>query len=90
MKLLAPLLLLGVLLVVETRLAVSGEPRPSEEEIGSVQVYLTPDQAIHELFAEAARIDTLCGVLTSQEKASIRKVLGQDVPSDTLMVLKPR
>ena len=90
MKLLTPLLLVGVLLGVETRLGVSGEPRPSEEEIGSVQVYLTPDQAIHEIFNEASRVDTLCGVLTPQEAASIRKALGQAVPSDTLVVLKPR
>ena len=84
------LLALG-LLFGYARLARSGEPaRPSEEEIGSVQVYLTPDQAVHEIFTEASRTDTLCAVLTPQESASIRKTLGQAVPSDTLVVLKPR
>jgi len=69
----------------------AGEPaRPSEAEIGSIQHYLTPDQAIHEIWTGVASIDTLMARLTPQEMASIKKTLGQAAPSDTVIVFRPR
>jgi FMN-binding protein len=83
---------LAVLLGVtwHSQVTAADEPRPSEAEIGSVEVYLTPDQAIHEIFAGVGRVDTLVTRLTPEESASIRKALGETVPSDTLIVLRPR
>jgi hypothetical protein len=66
------------------------EPRPSEAEIGEVQVYLTPDQALQEIFTGVAAVDTVRAVLTPAELASLRAALGYPAPSDTVIVLRPR
>lgn len=68
----------------------AGEPRPSEAEIGSVQVYLTPEEALREIFPEAAATDTVTAVLTPAERTALEKKLGQALPSDTVVVLRPR
>src|SRR5262245_15473100 len=69
----------------------AGEPaRPSEAEIGSIQQYLTSDQAIREIWGDVASIDTLVAKLSPSEMASIKKALGQPAPSDTVVVFRPR
>jgi FMN-binding domain len=79
-----------VLLAERAVPARGGEPgRPTEVEIGSVQQYLTPDQAIQEIFGGAVRVDTLVAKLSPEEMAGIRKTLGEGVPSDTVVVLRP-
>ena len=73
--------------------AVSGyaqERRPSEAEIGTVQVYLTPDEAIREIFENAVTVDTVRAVLRTEEVKELHDLLGAGVPSDSVVVLKPR
>ena len=82
--------LLAALLAAGRGSAGAGEPRPSEEEIGSVQVYLTANQALGEIFAEAAATDTVTAVLSPAERGAIEKKMGQSLPSDTLVVFRPR
>ena len=79
-----------VLLAERALPARADEPaRPSEAEIGSIQEYLTPDQAVHEIWKGVGRVDTLVAKLTPVEMAGIRKSLGQSVPSDTVIVMRP-
>jgi len=80
-------------LIFLTERAVSvraNEPaRPSEAEIGSIQQYLTPYQAIQEIWTGVESIDTLVAKLTPEELASIKKTLGESAPSDTVIVFRP-
>ena len=71
--------------------ARAAEPvRPSEAEIGSIQQYLTANQAINEIWTGVASIDTLIAKLTPEEMAGIKKTLGEPAPSDTVIVFRPR
>jgi Na+-translocating ferredoxin:NAD+ oxidoreductase RnfG subunit len=86
----------GSTAVLVAVLAAGSEPvhgqatRPSEEEIGSVQVYLTPGEALREIFEGAAGADTVTAVLLPSERQALEKKLGESLPSDTLQVLRPR
>jgi hypothetical protein len=85
------LLLVALVALVAASGAVQGqEPRPREEEIGAIQVYLTAGQALGEIFEGAAGADTVVAVLTGVERAGLEKKLGESLPSDTLVVLRPR
>jgi len=64
--------------------------RPSEAEIGSIQQYLTPHQAVREIWNGVASVDTLVAKLSPAEMANIKKTLGESAPSDTVIVLRPR
>ena len=78
---------LGAMAVTST--AVSQERRPTEEEIGEVQVYLTPAEAVREIFDDVAAVDTTVAVLTDEEMKDLHALLGAAVPSDTVVVLRP-
>jgi len=69
--------------------APAGE-RPSEEEIGSVQVYLTPGEALREIFEGVAAVDTVVAVLTPEELREVHDRIGAAAPSDTVVVYRPR
>jgi len=84
-----PLALLMVCVVLSAGVGRADESRPTDAEIGTVQVYLTPDQALREIFAGVASVDTVRAVLTVEETASLRSRLGAAVPGDTLVVLAP-
>ena len=79
---------LGVMVV--TSMAFSQEERPTEEEIGAIQVYLTPAEAVWEVFDDIAGMDTTVAVLTLEEMKELHALLGAAVPSDTVVVLKLR
>ncbi len=66
------------------------EERPSEEEIGRTQVYLTPGDAMEEIFEDVASVDTVLAVLTPEEMAGLHKMLGAAVPRDSIFVFKPK
>jgi Na+-translocating ferredoxin:NAD+ oxidoreductase RnfG subunit len=82
----------SLIFLVERAVPVrADEPaRPSEAEIGSIQQYLTPYQAVREIWSGVASVDTLVARLSPQEMASIKKTLGESAPSDTVVVLRPR
>jgi hypothetical protein len=67
-----------------------GDARPTETEIGEVQVYLTPGQALHEIFEGTAAVDTVRAVLGASEREALHQRLGRPVPADTVVVYKPR
>jgi Na+-translocating ferredoxin:NAD+ oxidoreductase RnfG subunit len=73
-----------------------GTPRPAEKratsgmEIGDVHVYLTPDQAVREIFDEVASVDTLHAALTADEVRQLELRLGSRAPSDSVTILRPR
>jgi hypothetical protein len=67
-----------------------GEDRPSEEEIGEVQVYLTPEEALLEIFEDAAGVDTLQAVLEEEDRAHIAGILGRAPAGDRVVVLAPK
>jgi Na+-translocating ferredoxin:NAD+ oxidoreductase RnfG subunit len=66
------------------------ERQPTEAEIGKVQVYLTPKEALHEIFDDVADVDTTWAVLEAEERGRLHELLGRAVPSDTMVVLVPR
>jgi Na+-translocating ferredoxin:NAD+ oxidoreductase RnfG subunit len=68
----------------------SARDRPSEAEIGEIQVYLTPSQAVEEIFEDVARVDSLRAVLTDEELAEFSRVFGRSLERDSLLVLVPR
>jgi hypothetical protein len=49
----------GLLLLVAAATATASEPSATEDAIGSVQVFLTPDEARARAFPQAVRFDTL-------------------------------
>lgn len=57
---------------------------------GEVQVYLTPSEAVGEIFPGAAAVDTVTALLTAEEMHRLHKRLGAAVPSDSMTVLVPR
>jgi Na+-translocating ferredoxin:NAD+ oxidoreductase RnfG subunit len=67
----------------------AAEP-PSDEQIGSVQVYLSPKQAMREIFETVVMVDTVVTVLSREEQAALHERLGRTTPGDTLVVLHPR
>lgn len=81
-----------ILLVVCTRAdrAVAQQDRPSEEEIGKVQVYLTPGEALEEIFEDVASVDTVLALLTPEEMQGLQEMLGTAVPRDSILVFKPK
>jgi hypothetical protein len=81
-----------VLLVACTAVdrAVAQEERPSEEEIGKVQVYLAPGDALEEIFEDVASVDTVLAVLTPEEMQGLHEMLGGAVPRDSIFVFKPK
>jgi len=89
MRILIPIVVLvAILQAVPARAQLGG--RPSEEEIGEINVYLTPAEAIREIFDHVARVDTSVAVLTREEREIIRKELGISPGADTLLVFCPR
>ncbi|MBI2506398.1 MAG: FMN-binding protein [Candidatus Latescibacteria bacterium] len=62
------------------------EPRPSEEEIGQVQTYLTPEEARRQVFPEAAAFVRQVQPLTPQMKAAAADELGRAFAEDSLEV----
>jgi hypothetical protein len=73
-----------------SEMAVAQEDRPSEEEIGRSQVYLTPPEALEEIFDDVAAVDTMLAVLTGEEMQELHKMLGAAVPRDSIFVFKPK
>lgn len=71
-------------------IAVAQEQRPSEEEIGKVQVYLTPEEALLEIFEDVAEVDTVLAVLTVEEMEQLHRQLGAAIPRDSIFVYKPK
>jgi hypothetical protein len=90
MRSLAPGLLLLFLVVSAPTAARAQEARPSEEEIGREQVYLTAPEALREIYGGVARIDTTTARLTPVEGERIAKALGRPVPAAPLQVFVPR
>jgi len=64
----------------------SGDEAPA----GVEQVYLTPQDAVAEIFDGLAGVDTVTAVLTGEELHALHEALGAAVPSDTVTVLAPR
>jgi hypothetical protein len=83
-------LLAGVLSALAASRSAGQEARPAEAEIGEVQVYLTPEQAIREIFEDVAAVDTVRAVLGPSERETLHRALGRPVPIDTVVVLAPR
>jgi hypothetical protein len=81
-----------VLLVACTAVdrAVAQEERPSEEEIGKIQVYLAPGEALEEIFEDVASVDTVLAVLTPEEMRGLHEMLGAAVSRDSIFVFKPK
>jgi hypothetical protein len=69
---------------------LSAEPRPSEAEIGEEQVYLTPDQAVREIYDGVAAVDTVVARLEPAERSAIARKLGGPLPEGPVVVLVPR
>jgi hypothetical protein len=67
-----------------------GGERPTEAEIGKVQVYLTPGQAVREIFEDTAAVDTVRAVLGAADREALHRRLGRAVPADTVVVYAPR
>jgi len=67
-----------------------GEERPTEKEIGEVQVYLTPREALEEIFDGVAGVDTLHVTLEEEELERITETLGQPLPTERITIFAPR
>lgn len=76
--------------IVASTGASAQQGRPSDEEIGSVRLYLTPAEALGEIFEDVASVDTTLAVLTEEEMQGLHKMLGGAVPRDSIFVYKPR
>ena len=61
------MMLLLAVACTASEMAVAQEDRPSEEEIGRAQIYLTPPEALEEIFDDVAAVDTMLAVLTGEE-----------------------
>lgn len=85
-------LVAAVAVAVLTLVAASASraDRPSDEEIGETQVFLTPDQALEEIFEGVAGVDTVLAVLTAAERQRLHDAMGTDVPDDSVRVYVPR
>jgi hypothetical protein len=85
---------LAVLLAVAVSAAAAsrsrGDERPADSEIGEVQVYLTPEQALHEIYEGTAAVDTVRAVLGAGDREALHRKLGHPVPGDTVVVYEPR
>lgn len=81
-------LIFGCITAVSAGSARAAEPTP--EEIGEIRVYLTPDQALREVFTGMVRADSVRAVLTSAEVDALHRDLGVHPPSDSVTVLVPR
>lgn len=64
----------------------AAQERPSEAEIGSIQVYLTPEQARAKIFPQARAFAREIKVVSLGLKAAIKKHLGRGFDGDTLEV----
>ena len=84
------MLLLLAAACAASEMAVAQEDRPSEEEIGRTQVYLTPPEALEEIFDDVAGVDTVLAVLTAEEMRELGEMLGSAVPRDSIFVFKPK
>lgn len=84
----------AVLLAVAVSAAAAsgsrGDERPGDAEIGEVQVYLTPGQALHEIYEGTAAVDTVRAVLEAGDLEALHRKLGRPVPGDTVLVYEPR
>lgn len=81
---------LPLLILLTTGVGRALADRPSEEEIGEIQVYLTVGEALHEIFEDVAGVDTVVAVLEEADHEILRDRLGTGVPADTVVVYKPR
>jgi len=64
--------------------------RATDTDAERTQRYLTPDQAVREIFDGVATLDTLREVLTARELEQLEAGLGVREPSDTVTILRPR
>jgi hypothetical protein len=64
--------------------------RPSEAEIGEVQVYLTPEGALEEIFEGVVGVDTIRAVLEEEDLEGLAATLGRPVATDRITILLPR
>jgi len=69
---------------------MGGRARPTDAEIGDIRVYLTPEQAVREIFTGVASVETLLAVLTADEMRELKTRVGFPAPSDTVRILRPR
>ena len=59
-------------------------------EENHVQILLSPTEALNEIFAEVASVDTVSARLTTDEMRQLRRELGRFSGHDSLLVLIPR
>jgi H+/Na+-translocating ferredoxin:NAD+ oxidoreductase subunit G len=87
---LAPLALLALLVLAPMPGGADEGGRPSDAEIGPEQVYLTPDEAIREIYGEVTRVDTVAATLEDGEREALARRLGAAVPPGPTTVFEPR
>jgi hypothetical protein len=86
----APFVLAAMIALVPVGSRGDEPARPGDAEIGTEQVYLTPGEALSEIYGEAARVDTVTARLEEGERQGLARRLGAAVPYGPVTIFEPR
>jgi hypothetical protein len=82
--------LAATVLLVLLGAGAGAEDRPRDREIGEIQVYLTPEGALEEIFENVAGVDTIRVVLEEEDLTFLTATLGRPAVTDRITIFLPR